>query len=200
MPDEFLTDEALLERARGGDERSFLTLYERYHGRMYRFAYRLLNSSALAEDAAHDCFLSLIKGPERFDPSRASLRTYLYAAVRNLALKQFRRQSGEAALDECAIEPRLPEAQQPLGQLLAAELAEVVRGAIESLPPLQREALVLFEYEELSLIEIAEIVGAADVGTVKARLWRAREGLRRTLAPYLQARGDAPSPSSRKKR
>ena len=97
MPDEFLTDEALLERARGGDERSFLTLYERYHGRMYRFAYRLLNSSALAEDAAHDCFLSLIKGPERFDPSRASLRTYLYAAVRNLALKQFRRQSGEAA-------------------------------------------------------------------------------------------------------
>jgi RNA polymerase sigma-70 factor (ECF subfamily) len=52
------------------------------------------------------------------------------------------------------------------------------------LPPLQREALVLFEFEELSLAEIAEVVGA-DTGTVKARLHRARQRLKRILAPYM---------------
>ncbi|MGI8995090.1 MAG: RNA polymerase sigma factor [Pyrinomonadaceae bacterium] len=187
MADE-LTDEGLLERARGGDEAAFLSLYERYRAAVYRFAFRLLGSTMLAEDVAHDCFLSLLRQPHLFDPARASLRTYLYAAARNLALKQFRRQRGEAALDDCVSEPRAPEAEQPLDQLLAAELTEAVRNAIEGLPPLQREALVLFEYEELSLAEIAQVVGA-DVGTVKARLWRAREGLRKTLAPYLAARG-----------
>ena len=55
---------------------------------------------------------------------------------------------------------------------------------------MQREALILFEYEELSLAEIALIVGA-DVGTVKARLHRARQRLRRSLAPYLRSSTEA---------
>ncbi|MGH9942718.1 MAG: RNA polymerase sigma factor [Pyrinomonadaceae bacterium] len=184
MPDE-RTDEGLLESARGGDERAFLMLYERHRAGVYRFAYRLLNSAELAEDVTHDCFLSLLKQPERFDAARGTLlRTYLYAAARNLALKQFRRQGGETPLDETTPEPRAEESGQPLRQLLAAELRDAVRGAIESLPPLQREAIILFEYEELSLAEVAQVV-CADVNTVKARLWRAREGLRRALAPYL---------------
>lgn len=183
MPD-ILTDESLLERAGRGDEAAFRLLYERHRDAMYRFAYRLLGSSAAAEDATHDCFLSLIKHPERFDPKRAQLRTYLYAAVRHQALKQFRRTGHEGALEELAGEPRASKANEPLGQLLASELSREVERAVRGLPPLQREALILFEYEELSLAEIAEIV-SADVGTVKSRLWRARESLRKMLAPYL---------------
>jgi len=61
-----------------------------------------------------------------------------------------------------------------------------VRRAVEELPPLQREAFVLFEYEELPLAEIAAIVGA-DAGAVKARLHRARQHLKRRLAPYLKS-------------
>ena len=180
-----VTDERLLERARSGDEAAFLLLYERYRDAMFRFAYRLLGSAESAEDVTHDCFLSLIKQPERFDPERATLRTYLYAAVRNLALKQFRRLTSEIAVEDLPEEPRLPDAQHPLRRVLDEELSHQVSKAIGELPPLQREALVLFEYEELSLAEIAEIVGA-DVGTVKARLHRARERLRKTLAPYLR--------------
>jgi RNA polymerase sigma-70 factor (ECF subfamily) len=63
------------------------------------------------------------------------------------------------------------------------ELSAIVQAAISALPPLQREAIVLCEFEELSLDEAAAVVGA-DVGTVKSRLHRAREGLRRSLAPY----------------
>ena len=86
-----MTDERLLKRASRGDEAAFLLLYERHRDAVYRFAYRMLGRAALAEDVTHDCFLSLIKQPARFDPSRAvRLRTYLYAAARNLAMKHFR--------------------------------------------------------------------------------------------------------------
>jgi RNA polymerase sigma-70 factor (ECF subfamily) len=69
---------------------------------------------------------------------------------------------------------------------LDEELSQKVQEAVTSLPPLQREALVLFEYEGLALSEIADIVGS-DVGAVKARLHRARERLRSTLRPYLNS-------------
>ena len=189
MP-ESMTDERLLVKASRGDEAAFLTLYERHRDAVFRFAYRLLGSNELAEDVAHDCFLSLLKRPQSFDPARASLRTYLLAAARNLAMKHFRGRYGEDALDDLATEPPVPERRGPLHRLLDEELAEVVRLAIEGLPPLQREALVLFEYEELALSEIAVVTGA-DVGTVKARLHRARRSLKRQLAPYFKRDAEA---------
>ena len=180
-----MTDERLLAQASRGDEAAFQALYRQHRDPVFRFAYRLLGSAELAEDVAHDCFLSLLKKPESFDSSRASLRTYLLGAARNLAMKHFRGVRGEDALEDLAEEPALSERHGPLRQLLDEELAQEVRRAIDSLPPLQREALVLFEYEELMLSEIAEIVGA-DVGTVKARLHRARQRLKQQLAPYFR--------------
>jgi RNA polymerase sigma-70 factor (ECF subfamily) len=181
-----MTDERLLAQASRGDEAAFLALYQQHRDTVFRFAYRLLGSAELAEDVAHDCFLSLLRKPEGFDPSRASLRTYLLAAARNLAMKHFRGMRGEDALEDLAEEPALAERHGPLRQLLDEELSDTVRRAIDELPPLQREALVLFEYEELMLSEIATIVGA-DVGTVKARLYRARQRLKQQLAPYFKS-------------
>jgi RNA polymerase sigma-70 factor (ECF subfamily) len=186
---ESMTDERLLERASRGDEAAFLTLYEQYRDVVFRFAYRLLGSQELAEDVAHDCFVSLLKQPGRFDPARASLKTYLLAATRNLAMKHFRGVRAEDALEDLADEPSVPERRGPLHQLLDEELAQEVRRAIDNLPPLQREALILFEYEELALAEIATVVGA-DVGTVKARLHRARQRLKRQLAPYFKSNAE----------
>lgn len=185
MPDR-ITDELLLARAGGGDQAAFLLLYERHRNAIFRFAYRVSGSVELAEDITHDCFLSLIKRPENFRPERASLRTYLYAAARNLARKYFRASGREAALDDLAEEPTASEREEPLGQLLAGELAAKVGEAVASLPPLQREALVLFEYEGLPLSEIAAITDS-DVGAVKSRLHRARERLRNRLASYLNS-------------
>ena len=185
MP-ERTTDEALLNKAGAGDQAAFLELYDRYREPIFRFAYRLLGSVEIAEDVTHDCFLSLIRKPENFRPERASLKTYLYAAARNLALKHFRSQGREAGLDEVTEEPKESPRRGPLRKLLDEELATQVREAVFSLPPLQREALILFEYEGLSLNEVAEIAGT-DAGAVKARLYRAREGLRRMLRPYLES-------------
>jgi RNA polymerase sigma-70 factor, ECF subfamily len=181
-----MSDELLLESAKGGDQAAFLELYERHRNAVFRFAYRLLGSFETAEDITHDCFLSLIRRPGGFESSRGGLRTYLYAAARNLSLKHFRSSSREGALEELTVEPPMPVREQPLHRLLEEELSERVKEAVVSLPPLQREALVLFEYEGLALSEIAEVVGS-DVGAVKARLHRARERLRNTLRPYLNS-------------
>jgi len=92
----------------------------------------------------------------------------------------------DVALDELREEPPVPVREQPLRRLLDEELSQKVKEAVSNLTPLQREALVLFEYEGLALSEIAEVVGT-DVGAVKARLHRARERLRNTLGPYLNS-------------
>jgi len=171
-------DPGLLARARGGDETAFLTLYQRHRTPAFRFAYRLTGSASAAEDIVQECFLALLGGAG-FDARQGSLRTYLFGIVRHLALKRVRlveRETEEAG-------NRMAEFD-PLGDLLTSERAALVERAVDALPLLQREALILFEYEELSLEEIAVVSGVA-VGAVKARLFRARESLRRRLAPLL---------------
>ena len=188
MPDR-ITDELLLERAGAGESAAFLQIYERHRDPIFRFAYRLCSSVAVAEDITHDCFLGLLKQPANFQPGRATLRTYLLGAARNLWFKRLRIQDRETELDDI-IEPTFEAVGRgPLREILDDELTAAVKQAVSNLPPLQREALVLFEYEGLPLNEIAAIVGA-DVGAIKARLHRARQGLRSTLSTYLNSHSE----------
>jgi len=91
--------ELLLKAARG-DEAAFLLLYERHRTVVFRFACRMLGSSTLAEDVTQECFLSILRRPEAFRAERASLRTYLCAIARHLALKQLRRLGQETMVDD----------------------------------------------------------------------------------------------------
>lgn len=182
------SDERLLLAAREkGDEQAFRLLYERHRLPLFRFAYRSIGDRQAAEDVVHDCFVALLQDSTRFDPARATLRTYLFAAARNQVLKRFAKRAGEASLDDAdagslaADELSTPE---PLRQVLSREIAEIVRRAIERLPQAQREAILLFEYEELTLAEVAHVTGA-DIGTIKSRLHRARTGLRAHLAEFV---------------
>jgi RNA polymerase sigma-70 factor (ECF subfamily) len=176
--------ELLLKAARG-DESAFLLLYERHRTPVFRFACRMLGSAPLAEDVTQECFLSVLRRPEAFKAERASLRTYLCAIARHLAFKQLRKRGEETAVDEPPDDAAAQaNGSDPLCTVLQEEAAEAVRQAIAALPPLQREAVVLFEYQEMSLADIAASC-AIDVGTVKSRLHRARERLKRTLAPWL---------------
>jgi RNA polymerase sigma-70 factor, ECF subfamily len=174
----------LLRRAGRGDEAAFLTLYERHRAPVFRFACRVLGSAAQAEDVTQECFLSVLRRPEAFQAERASLRTYLYAITRHLSWQHLRRSGLETTVEELPEVACEDETAEPLRRILDGEAAEAVRRAVGSLPPLQREAIVLFEYQDMSLTEIA-MVCETDVGTIKARLHRARERLRRELAPFL---------------
>lgn len=154
--------------------------FDRYHQAVFSFAYRLTRRQDLAEDLTQECFLALVRAPNRFDESRGPMKTYLFSIARNLALKQYRDHRGEEPLEDSGGGFESRGAADPMA---ARELASAVSAAVAGLPLLQQEAVVLFEYERFTLEEIAQIVGA-DTGTVKSRLHRARERLRRVLAPY----------------
>ena len=136
--------------------------------------YRLVNRGDLAEDITQDCFLALLKHPGRWDPLRGDMKTYLFSIARNLAYKHYR---DDPVKDDIAEDTPIPDPR------VDQELPVLVGQMVSRLPDLQREALVLFEYEGFRLDEIARIVDA-DTGTVKARLHRARESMKRLLAPY----------------
>jgi len=174
-----LSEEDLLRSALDGNQRAFMTLYLRHHRAVFRFAWSLAGSNQAAEDVTQECFLALVKGAG-FDARRGSLRTYLFGIARHLALRRVRLNGREG--DEP--DESTPAPVNVLGDLLASERSALVGEAIASLPPLQREAIVLFEFEELSLEQIADIAGV-ETGTVKSRLHRARESLRARLAPVL---------------
>jgi RNA polymerase sigma-70 factor (ECF subfamily) len=163
----------------GMTEAAFRKVYEEYRGPLFRFAYRLTGSREVAEDLAHDCFVSLFHGG--FDERRSPLKTYLYAAMRNLARKHYR----DSGREEPGTDIDSPVEAAPIEGMISRETSAAVQCAVELLPLLQREAIVLFEYEDLALEEISKIVNA-DVGAVKSRLYRARENLRKCLAPVIK--------------
>jgi RNA polymerase sigma-70 factor, ECF subfamily len=177
-PAEPMTEADLLRDACRGDEQAFLAIYHRHRSPVYQFAWRLTASAATAEDVTQECFLALMRGAG-FDAGRGTLRTYLFGIARNLVLRRLRITGREAEEPAEAVAP-----VDVLGDLLTAERSELVAGAVARLPLFQREAIVLFTYEEMPLEEIASIVGA-DVGAVKSRLRRARESLHAALAPLL---------------
>ncbi len=180
----------LLKRAAGGDSEAFRVLFETHRDSVFRLAYRLTGALDVAEDIAQECFLGLIRQPGRFDARRGSLRQYLFGTVRNLVRQRWQASGREVPLDDD------PDVEQHLTadsvKIETGEVSKAVQAAIGALPSLQREAVVLFEFEELSLEEIAAVAGC-DAGTVKSRLHRARARLRRTLAPWwAQWRGSSP--------
>ena len=148
--------------------------FDQHKDAVYRFAWRMSGSTA-AEDITQDVFVGLLRHPDRFDPGRGALRAFLLGIARNLALKHWRAEHRFEPLDDEAV------VAEPI-DLERGDIGDMVGKAVRALRPLQREVVILIEYEGLTLAEVARAVDA-DVGTVKSRLHRARENLRRTLAP-----------------
>lgn len=134
------------------------------------------NSRTAAEDVTQDVFLALLRGDIELDDSRGSLRALLLGTTRHFIWKRWRHECRWSPLTEDAfIAHPLP--------FHNGGREEAVSIAVNSLPPLQRETLILATYDELSLRDIAEALGV-EVGTIKARLHRARENLKRMLSQY----------------
>ena len=159
----------------------FREAFHRNKDVLYRFAYRMTGSGPLAEDVVQETFLALWQKPSAYNPERGPVRALLLGIARNLILKHRRDERPHEELEE------QDSVCGPV-DLPAGERAAFVARAIGMLPPLQREALILAEYEELSLAEIGRATGA-ELAAVKSRLHRAREGLRRLLAPLLDEKG-----------
>jgi RNA polymerase sigma-70 factor (ECF subfamily) len=185
---------AMMERAARGDASAFSELYHRYSHSVYNFAYRMLSVESAAEDVTQEAFLVLIEHPDRYRADRGSVLTFLCAVARHHIFHIFRRRGYEVESEfdhDVDQTPRPDESgRDSLTILLDQELAEEVALAIEELTPLQREVVVLREFQELSYEEIAKVTGA-EVNVVKVRLYRGRRSLARRLSRYLALNREA---------
>lgn len=184
-----IIDEQLIEQAGRGDANAFSEIYFALRDPVFGFAYRMLGEAGAAEDIAHDVFIFFIENPQKYQPARGTLLSFLCGVTRNLIMHRLRKHKARIELpcdeDENFIDLKDEAALNPLKVLLAAELAKKVEEEIALLSPLLREVVLLREMQEFSYGEIADIINA-DISAVKVRLHRARKLLAARLAPYLK--------------
>jgi len=160
------TDDQLYARMRSGDRRALGELYERREPALYRYALHMSGNEAMAEEAAHEAFLSLIREDARFDPERGSVQGYLYGVVRNHVRSAQRSQAQDFKSE--------PAAESDLAMdLVRDEAVAALHFALRSIPDPYREAVVLCDLQEMSYEEAAAVLGCP-VGTVRSRLHRGR--------------------------
>ncbi|MCU0787443.1 MAG: sigma-70 family RNA polymerase sigma factor [Verrucomicrobia bacterium] len=186
-------DCADMERLVAGHDASLNDLMSRHAESVFRFLSRMLGNEEDAQDLAQETFVRVYRARESFHPDR-KFTTWLYTIAANLARNHLRWRARHPAV---SLETSARDGDPTVGQGLVAtgntpetELAfqerlATVRQAVGQLPEDLREALVLCEWEELSMVEAAEILHTTPKA-VDSRLYRARRQLRERLAPLLQ--------------
>jgi RNA polymerase sigma-70 factor (ECF subfamily) len=161
-------DREIWERVCRGDRGAFERLYQEHGPGLIAFLRRVTGDSEAADDVMQETFAQIWKRPDGFQPERGTLRAYLFGAARKRAAEWWRqkgREHGIAISAEYASE-------------FKTETGSLVGDAFQRLPEEQRTLLWLREVEGQSYAELAEILGIP-VGTVRSRLFAAREELRR---------------------
>jgi RNA polymerase sigma-70 factor (ECF subfamily) len=185
------TDQELVRRVQAGDQSAFNLLVLKYQHRVLKLVGRFVNDPTEAEDVAQEAFLKAYRALASFRGDSA-FYTWLYRIAINTAknaLVSQRRRPVDFDLDlqdpdQYERQARLKEADTPEGVLLTDEIRTVVEEAMEQLPEDLRTAIVLRELEGLSYEEIAEAMDCP-VGTVRSRIFRAREAIDKKLKPLL---------------
>jgi RNA polymerase sigma-70 factor (ECF subfamily) len=184
-------DHELVLRAQRGDKRAFELLVAKYQRKLGRLLSRLVRDPAEVEDVTQEAFIKAYRALPSFRGDSA-FYTWLYRIAINTAknaLVSQRRRPVDFDLDlqdpdQYERQAKLKEADTPEGVLLTDEIRTVVEEAMEQLPEDLRTAIVLRELEGLSYEEIAEAMDCP-VGTVRSRIFRAREAIDKKLKPLL---------------
>jgi RNA polymerase sigma-70 factor, ECF subfamily len=170
------SDEQLMTAFARGSAEAFDTLFARYRQPLYGFFCRRLPDRGHAEELTQETFLAILRARERYEPT-ALFRTYLYAIALRI-LRAWRRKAAFRAV----FTGQLPEGREPSARD-STDASIVLREAVHKLDSIDREVLLLREFEELSYIEIATVL-RIPLNTVRSRLFRARTALRELLTVH----------------
>jgi RNA polymerase sigma-70 factor, ECF subfamily len=155
-----------------GSGDAMAALYRRHGGLIYRFTMRMSRDALIAEEVTQEVFLALLNLPDRFDPKRAALSTWLCGIARRQLWKHLERFDSYATSEDDT-----PEAESlddsPVTWLMRQEAVAAVRLGLEELPIPLKEVIVLCELEEMTY-EQAALILAVPIGTVRSRLHRAK--------------------------
>ena len=191
-------DALLVERARRGESAAFEMLVIKYQRRIERLIARMVRDSDLVQDVAQETFIRAYRALPQFR-GESAFYTWLYRIAINTAKKalvDLRRDPvvTEGALsqsddgDETSrVENELSDGETPEALMASKEIAAAVNAAIEGLSEDLRQAITLREIEGLSYEEIAEMMNCP-IGTVRSRIFRAREAIAARLRPLLDTR------------
>lgn len=159
------SDAALVSAIRSSDEAAMAQLYDRYSGVVYSVALRVLGDTGAAEDILQEVFLQLWRNPGIFDASRGSLPAWLAVITRNRAIDSLRKRRPEDEITDVvvSVEPDLVRGVE------WSRTLDKIRGALGTMPSLQRSALELSFFEGMTHTEIAEKTGEP-LGTIKTRI------------------------------
>jgi RNA polymerase sigma-70 factor (ECF subfamily) len=191
------TDQMLVERTVAGDTRAYDLLVLKYQRRIQRLIGRMVRDVDLVEDIAQETFIRAYRALAQFR-GEAQFYTWLYRIAVNTAKKtlgdlkrdplvsdnSFR--GGDEDDETSAVENELTSAETPETVLAAKEIAATVNSAMEALPEELRQAVTLREIEGLSYEEIAEVMNCP-IGTVRSRIFRAREAISAKVKPLLES-------------
>lgn len=170
------TDEDLAHAWQGGDERAFEVLFERYRGRAYGYALRMLRRPELADEVCTDTFCRVLE--RRWRPT-GRFRSFLFTVLHRRCLEVLRRQSTWQRVKLRLMPPALPIPADT--ELETAGDAARVRAALHTLPDEQRSVLLLYYSQELSTAEVAQVLDCTPQ-QVRSKLSYARRKLREQLA------------------
>ncbi|WP_183738583.1 MULTISPECIES: RNA polymerase sigma factor RpoE [unclassified Janthinobacterium] len=186
------SDQLLVERVQAGDKRAFDVLVSKYQRRLMRLVSRLVHDTAEAEDVVQETFIKAYRALRHFRGD-AAFYTWLYRiginTAKNYLVTQGRRTPTSSDTDAEQAESfddghRLRDNNTPESVLASKQIAATVNAAMDVLPIELRTAIVLREIEGLSYEEISEIM-ACPIGTVRSRIFRAREVIAEKLKPLL---------------
>jgi RNA polymerase sigma-70 factor (ECF subfamily) len=192
------TDLMLVERTVAGDHKAYELLVLKYQRRIERLIGRMVRDTDLVEDIAQETFIRAYRALSQFR-GEAQFYTWLYRIAVNTAKKALvdlkrdplvsettlRGGGGDEEDETSAVENELTSAETPETVLAAKEIAAAVNSAMEALPEELRQAVTLREIDGLSYEEIAEVM-SCPIGTVRSRIFRAREAISAKVKPMLE--------------
>ena len=188
-------DALLVDRVKRGDMHAFEMLVVKYQRRIQRLVARMVRDPEQVEDVAQETFIRAYRALPQFR-GESAFYTWLYRIAVNTAKKTLMDMKRDPVVTESALASRsesnetssleneLSTAETPEAMLASREIAQTVNAAIESLPEDLRQAIVLREIEGLAYEEIASVMNCP-IGTVRSRIFRAREAIAQRLRPLL---------------
>lgn len=176
------SDASLMQRVRGGDEDAFAAIVDRFKNPLVNYLTHMVRSRERAEEVAQDAFVRLYRKASQYR-EQERLGPYLYRIATNLVVSEIRRERRWTLLLPRLNASTTKTVETPDAGVLSSEIQRKVNSALETLPVKYRAPIVLCDIEEWSYDEIARALDCR-VGTVKSRIFRGRELLRRQLAPW----------------
>lgn len=189
------SDAMLVERTVAGDQKAFELLVIKYERRIQRLIGRMVRDVDLVEDIAQETFIRAYRALAQFR-GEAQFYTWLYRIAVNTAKKALMELKRNPTVSEnsfksddddetSTLENELTSSETPESLLAGKEIAQMVNTAMEALPEELRQAITLREIEGLSYEEIAEAMNCP-IGTVRSRIFRAREAISSRIKPLLE--------------